>query len=171
MITKDWIIADVMAKYPELVEVMEANGIHCAGCGASGFETLEEGVAGHGVDVDAFVTLLNDSILDKSEPFIISDGAAQMVKNLCEGEGKHALRVQVLRGGCSGYKYDFSLVDTAVPGDNCYHNGDVKVYVPKDSMDRLGGAVLEYKHALSGAGFVVSNPNASRSCGCGKSFS
>lgn len=171
MIKKDWIIADVIAKYPELIEVMEANGIHCAGCGASSFETLEEGVSGHGVDVDNFVDLLNKSILDKSEPLIISDSAAKMVKELCTAENKHALRVQVLRGGCSGYKYDFSLVDTAVPGDNCYVNGDVKVYVPKDSMDKLGGAILEYKHALSGAGFIVSNPNASRNCGCGKSFS
>ena len=53
--------------------------------------------------------------LTRVSRYIISDGAAQMVKNLCEGEGKHALRVQVLRGGCSGYKYDFRWLTPRCP--------------------------------------------------------
>ena len=103
----------------------------------------------------------------------ITDSAADKVKQLIEAEGDAdlALRVAVRPGGCSGYSYEMFFDGDIAADDAVSDFGGVKVVIDPASAPLLGGATLDFKDGLQGAGFHVSNPNASRSCGCGQSFS
>lgn len=103
----------------------------------------------------------------------VTEAAASKVKELIEAEGNNelALRVAVRPGGCSGFSYEmFFDSDFAAEDLKAEHNG-VKVVVDSDSAQYLSGASLDYKEGLMGAGFSINNPNTTRSCGCGQSFS
>ena len=103
----------------------------------------------------------------------VTESAATKVKSLIEAEGdeKLALRVAVRPGGCSGFSYEM-FFDSDVAGDDIASEVDgVRVVVDPASADLLKGATLDFKDGLQGAGFSIENPNASRSCGCGQSFS
>jgi len=110
-----------------------------------------------------------------SETIILTDSAAAKVAELIEQEGNPdlALRVAVRPGGCSGFSYEM-FFDTDIAGDDlqaAYGGGAVRVVVDPQSAQLLMGATLDYKDALQGGGFSINNPNATRSCGCGQSFS
>ena len=103
----------------------------------------------------------------------LTDVAIQKVKELATNEptaqGK-ALRVMVEPGqGCSAYQYGFTF-DDKKEGDAELAMGDLKVLVDPTSAPMLAGCVIDYKEDFSGFGFAISNPNAKKSCGCGKSF-
>ena len=103
----------------------------------------------------------------------LTDTAAKKVKELVEAEGNSelALRVAVRPGGCSGFSYDmFFDSDFAADDQKADYDG-VKVVVDSASLQYLNGASLDYKEGLMGAGFTINNPNTTRSCGCGQSFS
>ncbi len=103
----------------------------------------------------------------------LTDTAATKVKDLIEAEGEPnlALRVAVRPGGCSGFSYEMFFDTDVAPDDNLVDYAGVKVVVDASSAELLQGATLDYKDGLQGAGFAIENPNAQRSCGCGKSFS
>ena len=103
----------------------------------------------------------------------LTDTAATKVKDLIEAEGDPALalRVAVRPGGCSGFSYEMFFDTDVAPDDITTSYGDVRVVVDPSSAQLLDGATLDYKDGLQGAGFAIDNPNAQRSCGCGKSFS
>jgi iron-sulfur cluster assembly accessory protein len=82
-----------------------------------------------------------------------------------------ALRVAVRPGGCSGFSYEMFFDTDVAADDNLLDQAGVKVVVDASSAELLQGATLDYKDGLQGAGFAIENPNAQRSCGCGKSFS
>lgn len=86
-----------------------------------------------------------------------------------EAEGKE-LRIFVQGGGCSGFQYGFTF-DDHQEGDTVVEAGGVKVLVDPMSLPYLAGAKVDFVEDMRGSGFVVDNPNASRSCGCGHSFS
>ena len=103
----------------------------------------------------------------------VTDSAAAKVKALIESEGDDALalRVAVRPGGCSGFSYEM-FFDSDLSSDDLAHEiQGVKVVVDPSSAELLNGAVLDFKDGLQGAGFSIENPNATRSCGCGQSFS
>jgi iron-sulfur cluster assembly accessory protein len=103
----------------------------------------------------------------------LTDTAAVKVKELLDAEGASdlALRVAVRPGGCSGFSYEM-FFDGDVAGDDEQATfGDVRVVVDPQSAQLLTGATLDYKDGLQQAGFAITNPNASRTCGCGQSFS
>ncbi len=103
----------------------------------------------------------------------LTDSASSKVKQLLEAEGNEqlALRVAVRPGGCSGFSYEM-FFDTDIAADDTVADaGGVKVVVDSSSAPFLKGASLDYKDGLQGAGFAINNPNATRSCGCGQSFS
>ena len=103
----------------------------------------------------------------------LTDTATKKVKELIDAEGvaELALRVAVRPGGCSGFSYEM-FFDTDIAADDvAEHFGDVKVVVDPASAQLLTGATLDYKGGLNHAGFSINNPNASRTCGCGQSFS
>jgi iron-sulfur cluster assembly accessory protein len=107
-------------------------------------------------------------------PVTLTDGAAAKVAELLaeeSGADELALRVAVRPGGCSGYSYDM-FFDTEIADDDIVRSfGTVRLVVDPESAALIKGATLDYKDGLQGAGFHISNPNASRTCGCGSSFS
>jgi iron-sulfur cluster assembly accessory protein len=118
-------------------------------------------------------TMTGISIKRKPDPITLSDEAASKVTELLAQEGNDALalRVAVRPGGCSGYSYEM-FFDSEMAGDDIIREfGTVKVVVDAASAELLTGSTLEYSDGLQGAGFHISNPNASRTCGCGSSFS
>lgn len=105
----------------------------------------------------------------------LTDTAARKVKELLEAEGATdlALRVAVRPGGCSGFSYEMFFDGDIAPDDEKAEFGAdaVSVVVDPASAQLLLGATLDYKDGLNQAGFAITNPNATRSCGCGQSFS
>ncbi len=113
------------------------------------------------------------SVQDSSTVFTLTDAASEKVKGLIEAEGNPdlVLRVAVRPGGCSGFSYEM-FFDTDVAADDVKSTqGGVTVVIDPASAPHLGGASLDYPDGLQGAGFSISTPNATRSCGCGQSFS
>ncbi|MGH9062649.1 MAG: iron-sulfur cluster insertion protein ErpA [Acidimicrobiales bacterium] len=106
-------------------------------------------------------------------PVVPTDAATAKVADLLaqEGNSELALRVAVRPGGCSGFSYDM-FFDSEVADDDIVRTyGSIKVVVDPTSAEMLNGATLDYKDTLQGAGFHITNPNATRTCGCGSSFS
>lgn len=104
----------------------------------------------------------------------LSERAAEEISTLLERQGKAdaALRVFVSGGGCSGLNYNMAIDDTIEEGDLLFQNFGVKVVVDPMSINYLRGASIDYvEDAAMGGGFKIDNPNATRSCGCGSSFS
>jgi len=114
------------------------------------------------------------STIDSTDTIVLSDSAAAKVAELIAQEGSAdelALRVAVRPGGCSGMSYEM-FFDTDIAEDDLTTSyGSVKVVVDPVSAPLLAGATLDYKDGLQEAGFAINNPNASRTCGCGNSFS
>ena len=103
----------------------------------------------------------------------LTDTAAVKVKELLDAEGATdlALRVAVRPGGCSGFSYEMFFDGDIAADDIATDVSGVRVVVDPASADLLTGAILDFKDGLQGAGFAIENPNATRSCGCGQSFS
>jgi len=103
----------------------------------------------------------------------MSDAAAAKVRELIEAEGDPslALRLAVRPGGCSGFSYDMFFDAQIDATDMVSEKGGVRLAVDAESAAMLGGAVVDFKDmGLQGGGFAISNPNQTRSCGCGQSF-
>ncbi len=104
----------------------------------------------------------------------LTDPAAEKVRELLDAEGAEdlALRVAVRPGGCSGFSYEMFFDGEFADDDaTAEYTGNVKVVVDPASAQLLEGATLDYKDGLEQSGFAITNPNASRTCGCGQSFS
>ena len=104
---------------------------------------------------------------------VFTDNAAKKVKQLIEEEGNDQLKLRVFitGGGCSGFQYGFTFDENEQEGDTVVENDGVTMLVDPMSYQYLVGAEVDYKEDLSGAQFVINNPNASTTCGCGSSFS
>lgn len=101
-----------------------------------------------------------------------SDRAVRKVRDLIAGEGNDALKLRVFitGGGCSGFSYGFTFDDDVAEDDALVEKGGVTMVVDAMSYQYLAGAEVDYREGLQGAQFVVQNPNASATCGCGNSF-
>ena len=110
---------------------------------------------------------------DIQSPLIFTDAAARKVKSLIEGEDNPnlRLRVYITGGGCSGFQYGFTFDDQVNEGDLTIENQNVGLVVDPMSLQYLIGGTVDYTEGLDGSRFVVQNPNASSTCGCGSSFS
>lgn len=102
----------------------------------------------------------------------ITDSAQLAIKSAIEGAGQAiaGLRLLVQDGGCAGLKYGMSLEPEAHPGDAIIEAGGVTVLIDPASQPHLAGTTIDFVSGLEGSGFVFNNPNATKSCGCGKSF-
>jgi len=109
-----------------------------------------------------------------TEPITLTDAAVVKVAELiaaANADEPLALRVAVKPGGCSGFNYDMYFDSEIADDDIVRVFGEVKVAVDPASAELLTGATLDFTDALQGAGFHITNPNATRTCGCGNSFS
>lgn len=102
-----------------------------------------------------------------------TDRAAAKVRDLRDEEGNPALklRVYITGGGCSGFSYGFTFDEQVKEDDTVVENGDVSLLIDAMSIQYLAGSEIDYDQGLMGARFVVQNPNATSTCGCGSSFS
>ena len=109
----------------------------------------------------------------QENPLIFTNSAAMKVRQLIDEEGDQnlMLRVFVSGGGCSGFQYGFTFDQNETDGDTIVENQGVKLLVDPMSVQYLMGAQIDYTEGLEGSQFVIRNPNATTTCGCGSSFS
>jgi iron-sulfur cluster insertion protein len=107
-----------------------------------------------------------------TDPLIVTDNAAKKVLQLITEENNPALalRVYIVGGGCSGFQYGFAFDATQNDDDMIINKNNVRFVVDALSLQYLMGATIDYVENLQGAHFVVTNPNAKTTCGCGSSF-
>jgi iron-sulfur cluster insertion protein len=106
-------------------------------------------------------------------PLNFTDSAAKKVKELIDEENNPALKLRVFvsGGGCSGFQYGFTFDETDGEGDMKVEKNGVTLLIDPMSFQYLMGAEIDYQEGLEGAQFVIKNPNAKTTCGCGSSFS
>jgi len=170
-------IGELVQQYPSVVEILMEEGVSCVGCGAAYFETIEEGLTGHGrsdEEVNLIIEKLNSAIPQEKgdENLTITTNAAQKAKELLTKKKSQAIRIGVSSGGCAGYEYEFSFENNnKKDNDTIVEVEGVKFLVDNASLEKLKGAKVDYVDSLTSAGFKITNPNAKRTCGCGQSFS
>jgi iron-sulfur cluster insertion protein len=109
---------------------------------------------------------------EMESPLVFTDSAASKVKSLIDEEGNPdlKLRVFVSGGGCSGFQYGFTFDEVTNDDDTVLEKNGVKLLIDSMSFQYLVGAEIDYSEGLEGAQFVIKNPNAVSTCGCGSSF-
>lgn len=114
-----------------------------------------------------------NAVTDMQDPLLFTDSAADKVRMLIEEEGNPELklRVFVTGGGCSGFQYGFTFDEVINDDDTVMNKNGVQLLVDPMSFQYLVGAEIDYQEGLEGAQFVIKNPNATTTCGCGSSFS
>ncbi len=181
-ISKEMTIEEILGKFPQksqkLAQEITNAGLHCVGCQAATWETLEGGMLGHGYameEIDGLVARLNAILAQKADLSTISltASAASKYKGILAEEGKEGwgLRFGDKAGGCSGFEYILDYSQKAKDDDEIFISEGVEVHVNRSMVSRLLGCEIDYVDGLNGAGFKITNPNARGSCGCGKSQS
>ncbi len=114
-----------------------------------------------------------NAVTEMPSPLVFTESAATKVKQLIEEEGSPdlKLRVFVSGGGCSGFQYGFTFDEVTNEDDTQVEKNGVTLLIDPMSFQYLAGAEIDYQEGLEGAQFVIKNPNASSTCGCGSSFS
>ena len=114
-----------------------------------------------------------NAVTDMPVPLVFSDSAANKVKELIDEEGNTELklRVFVIGGGCYVFQYGFTFDETQNEDDTVMEKNGVQLLIDAMSFQYLTGAEIDYTEGLEGAQFVIKNPNATSTCGCGSSFS
>ena len=181
-ISKEMTIEEIFTSFPhksqKLAQEMTNQGLHCVGCGAAVWETLEAGMLSHGfamTDVNALVKRLNDILAEEVDlnTITLTQRAAEKYKSILKEDGKEGwgLRFGDRAAGCSGFEYVLDYSEKAQSDDQVFASFGVEVHVNKNDVSRLVGSEIDYVDGLNGAGFKISNPNVKGSCGCGKSQS
>jgi iron-sulfur cluster insertion protein len=118
-------------------------------------------------------TIIMTSVETQNDAIIFTEAAASKVATLIAEEGNPnlMLRVYIQGGGCSGFQYGFTFDEKESEGDTKVETGGVTLLVDPMSMQYLMGAEVDYTEGLQGAQFIIRNPNATTTCGCGSSFS
>ncbi len=116
---------------------------------------------------------VTDNQTSGPDPIVFTDAAARKVGDLIleEQNPELKLRVFIAGGGCSGFQYGFTFDQDLQDGDMQVQNGDVTLLIDPMSFQYLVGAEIDFKEDLQGAQFIIRNPNAQTTCGCGSSFS
>ena len=164
------------SKGQKLAQEMTNSGLHCVGCSASTWETIEAGMLGHGFEefaIDELIGRLN-AILDEKEDLstiTLTERAAQKYREILEEEGKAnwGLRYGEKAAGCSGFEYFLDYSEKPKDGDLVIESQGIQIHIQEKAAPRLLGSVIDYVDGLQGAGFKISNPNVKSACGCGNS--
>ena len=113
------------------------------------------------------------SLAEMPAPLVFTENASLKVKSLIEEEGNDALKLRVFvqGGGCSGFQYGFTFDEEVNDDDTQMQKNGVTLLIDAMSYQYLVGAEIDYKDDINGSQFVIKNPNATSTCGCGSSFS
>lgn len=114
-----------------------------------------------------------NAVAEMPAPLVFTDNAALKVRQLIEEEGNDALKLRVFvsGGGCSGFQYGFTFEEEVQEDDTAMEKNGVTLLIDPMSYQYLVGAEIDYQESVEGAQFVIRNPNATSTCGCGSSFS
>ena len=114
-----------------------------------------------------------NAVVEMPTPLVFTDSAATKVKELIDEEGNTQLKLRVFvsGGGCSGFQYGFTFDEVINEDDTVMEKNGVSLLIDPMSLQYLVGAEIDYQEGLEGAQFVIKNPNATSTCGCGSSFS
>jgi len=110
---------------------------------------------------------------DPNTPLVFTEAAARKVRTLMEEEANDSLKLRVFitGGGCAGFSYGFTFDEQSADDDTVVERDGVSLVVDPMSFQYLAGSQVDYKEGLQGSQFVINNPNATTTCGCGSSFS
>ncbi len=187
-VTKDMLIGEVVARYPQAVDVFLRHGLHCVGCHISPYESVYQGSKGHGMADGEIADMLAEvnAVVSEQEkqaraaenngeipPAIsLTARAAGQLKKLMSAEGKagSGLRVLVQKGGCAGSSYEMEFEAAPKEDDVAVAVHGISVFFSKDLEPLIAGTSIDFRESLQGSGFTMRNPNAKRACGCGSSF-
>ena len=175
-------IDDIFTKHPQkgqrLAQEMTNAGLHCVGCQAATWETLEVGMLGHGFqegEIEALIGRLNEILAEEVNTSTISltKRAAEKFKEILREEKREgwALRFADKPGGCSGFEYLLDFSEKAKDDDEIFESHGMKIHVNQKVLPRLMGCQIDYQEGLMGSGFKITNPNVKGSCSCGSSQS
>jgi iron-sulfur cluster assembly protein len=173
-------IEEILGMFPNKAQKLSQEitnaGLHCVGCHAATWETLEVGMKSHGktdAQIDHLVERLNALLAEKVEADTISitpRGAAKFLEILAE-EGKQGwgMRFSEEMAGCNGFEYVLDFSEKAEADDEIFVSQGVEIHIKKGMVPRLLGSEIDFVDGLRGSGFKISNPNVRSSCGCGSS--
>lgn len=173
-------IESILTLFPDKAQRLSQEitnaGLHCIGCGAAVWETLEEGMRGHGkteAEIDRLLDRLNQLLAEEADPQTISftPRGAKKFLSILDEEGKQgwALRFGEEARGCKGFEYILDYSERATDEDVVFESEGIEIHVRKDQVGSLLGSVIDFVDGLMGAGFKISNPNVQKSCHCGNS--
>ncbi|MBN9378837.1 MAG: iron-sulfur cluster assembly accessory protein [Chlamydiales bacterium] len=180
VIHRQMTIEQILSLFPfkaqKLAQEITRAGLHCVGCHAATWETLEAGMLGHGMGEDQINTLverLNALLQEETDRSTISitARAAKKYLDILQEDGKPGwgIRFEERMAGCSGFEYVLDFSEKAEENDEVFVSNGIEIHVEKNMVPRLLGSEIDYVDGLQGAGFKISNPNVRSSCGCGSS--
>lgn len=163
-------------KAQKLSQEITNAGLHCVGCHAATWETLEMGMMNHGKtneQIDELVTRLNALLaepIDLNTITVTPRGASKFIEIAAE-ENKHGwgMRFSEEMAGCSGFQYVLDFSEKADADDEIFVSNGIEIHIKKAIAPRLVGSEIDFVDGLRGSGFKISNPNVHASCGCGSS--
>jgi iron-sulfur cluster assembly protein len=173
-------IEEILSLFPykaqRLSQEITNAGLHCVGCHAATWETLEAGMLGHGMtdeDIERLVDRLNallDEPVDHST-ITITPRAAKKYLEILEEENKMGwgLRFAERMAGCNGFEYALDYSEKALPDDVVIVSLGIEIHINRAMLKRLLGSIIDFVEGLQGSGFKITNPNVKSSCGCGTS--
>lgn len=180
VIHRQMTIESILSLFPHKAQRLSQEitnaGLHCVGCQAATWETLEAGMMSHGMAneaIDRLVGKLNALLAEESSPTTICltpRAAAKFLQILAE-EGKPGwgLRFAEKMAGCSGFEYFLDYSEKADADDTTIESQGISIHVKSAMLRRLLGSEIDYIDGLHNSGFKVSNPNVKSACGCGTS--
>lgn len=179
-IDRQMTIEEILALFPykaqRLSQEITNAGLHCIGCQAATWETLEAGMLSHGMDNTAIERLVQrlNALLDEKvdvSTIAITPRAAKKFLEILDEEGKQGwgMRFAEKMAGCSGFEYALDYSQKALADDTIFESCGIHIHVKTPMVPRLLGSVIDFVDGLRGSGFKITNPNVRSSCGCGTS--
>lgn len=179
-IDRQMTIEDILSMFPgkaqKLSQEITNAGLHCVGCHAATWETLEAGMLSHGMteaQIDRLVDRLNALLEEKIDlsTITMTRRAAKKYLEILAEEGKQGwgLRFAEQMAGCNGFEYALDYSEKAENDDVIFESEGIQIHVNKNMVKRLLGSEIDFLDGLQGSGFKISNPNVRSSCGCGSS--
>lgn len=180
VIHRQMTIEQILSLFPhkaqKLAQEITRAGLHCVGCHAATWETLEAGMMGHAMSdeqINTLVDRLNALLEEEADMSTISitQRAAKKYMEILEEDGKAGwgIRFEERMAGCNGFEYVLDFSEKADQNDEIFVSNGVEIHVSQPMVPRLLGSEIDYVDGLQGAGFKISNPNVRSSCGCGTS--
>jgi len=173
-------IEEILAKFPHkaqrLAQELTNFGLHCVGCHAATWETLEQGMYTHGKsaeEIDELVRRLNALLEEETDLTTISitPRAARKYLSILDEENKQGwgIRFAEKMSGCNGFEYALDYSEKPAENDEIFTSQNIEIHIDKAILPRLLGSEIDYIDGLQGSGFKITNPNVRSSCGCGSS--